>query len=164
MASSEVVELHLGPESAPTSVELAGNEVLQKETAFVGQRSIQRPSEERVPYAQVEQVEPRVLHECGPRRPAPRRDPKRDQRILEDLDIAARGLVCDRSVAAELSDVQDRSGGRGHEVQESRVAADVSNQSLGLNLLAQVRIGVGTQDPRRAGSDAMPRKLPVASI
>ena len=68
---------------------------------------------------------------------------QRDEvRVLEDLEIAVDGRPRDAWVAGERGGIDDLSMEEGRNREEPGEAREIANESLGLDFLSQVQLGI----------------------
>jgi hypothetical protein len=76
----------------------------------------------------------------------PGRHSEQDEGVLQHFEVPARRLVAQGALARERVEVQDAPGRCGDQVEQTRIAADVPHERLGLHLFAQIGVDVGTED------------------
>ena len=74
-----------------------------------------------------------------------RRQPKRDQRVLQDLHVAGQRRPADLGIAGGRGDVQGLAVKQGGDRHEAREAGQVPYQRFALDLFFQVELDVGPQ-------------------
>ena len=93
----------------------------------------------------VEEEEFATPDEAGAIRTAPRRNTEHDERVLENLDVPPRRLVAQARPLAQRLQVENMTRGGSHQVEEPGETAEVADESLGLDFLPKVRVGVAAE-------------------
>ena len=119
--------------------------MFQKQTSFVFETPVKRPSQQGIPYPEVEEENLGVAQQARPIRAAPCRDSKHDERVLENLHVTPRRFIADAGVLAQGIQVENGARSRGGEVQQTGITPEIADQRLGLDFFAQVGVDVGSQ-------------------
>src|SRR5206468_4557175 len=95
---SKMLDPGFGPDRAFAPTQLQADEVLQQEPALIVERPIERTPQDRIPNTDVEQQDLRVSDQRCPVGAAPCGNAKGDQRVLQNVDVAARRLITDACI------------------------------------------------------------------
>src|SRR5207253_7054639 len=97
---------------------------------------------ERAEHGRVEQVELRMRCQRTPGAPREDRYPESKQEVFENLDVALHRLPFDLALARHGGNVEWRGVREADGLEEARERADVTDEPLELNFLAEVQRGI----------------------
>src|SRR5262245_46286158 len=126
--------LHAGlrPDRAFAPSQLQADEMFEEQPSLVIERSVERPSQDGVSNAEIEEQHLRMSEETRSVGSAPRRDSKEEERVLEHVEIASGGLITHGGVARQRVQIDDAAGRCSGQVEKPGVTADVAHERLGL--------------------------------